>query len=98
MEQIVILCWRTKRDFRNIVSLLDGKTTRSFDARRITVESRRAVEQLLVRRKESFDERVARRASAAAAPLAAWVRANVSYSRVLERITPLEQEQANLRR
>ena len=98
MERIVILCWRTKRDFRNIVSLLDGKTTRSFDARRITVESRRAVEQLLVRRKESFDERVARRASAAAAPLAAWVRANVSYSRVLERITPLEQEQANLRR
>ena len=62
------------------------------------MESRRAVEQLLVRRKESFDERVARRASAAAAPLAAWVRANVSYSRVLERITPLEQEQANLRR
>ena len=98
VERIVILCWRTKRDFRNIVSLLDGKTTRSFDARRITVESRRAVEQLLVRRKESFDERVARRASAAAAPLAAWVRANVSYSRVLERITPLEQEQANLRR
>ncbi len=33
-----------------------------------------------------------------AAPLASWVRANVSYSRVLERITPLEQEQANLRR
>ncbi len=62
------------------------------------MESRRAVEQLLARRKESFDERVARRASAAAAPLAAWVHANVSYSRVLERITPLEQEQANLRR
>lgn len=71
---------------------------RSFDARKISVESRRAVEQLLNRRKESFDDKVARRASAAAAPLAAWVRANVSYSRVLERITPLEQEQANLRR
>jgi dynein heavy chain 2 len=56
------------------------------------------VEQLLVRRKESFDDRVAKRASAAAAPLASWVRANVSYSRVLERITPLEQEQANLRK
>lgn len=71
---------------------------RSFDARKITAESRKAVEQLLNRRKESFDDKVARRASAAAAPLAAWVRANVSYSRVLERITPLEQEQANLRR
>lgn len=52
----------------------------------------------MARRKESFDDKVARRASAAAAPLAAWVHANVSYSRVLERITPLEQEQANLRR
>ncbi|KAI9564905.1 hypothetical protein GHT06_008646 [Daphnia sinensis] len=61
---------------------------RSFDARKISVDSRRAVEQLLNRRKESFDDKVA----------PAWVRANVSYSRVLERITPLEQEQANLRR
>lgn len=38
----------------------------------------------------------AKRASAAAAPLAAWVKANVQYSRVLERIQPLEKEQAGL--
>lgn len=71
---------------------------RSFDARKITAESRRAVEQLLVRRRESFDARVARRASAAAAPLAAWVQTNVAFSRVLERIAPLEQEQARIRK
>uniref|UniRef100_A0A3B3YWL0 Uncharacterized protein n=1 Tax=Poecilia mexicana TaxID=48701 RepID=A0A3B3YWL0_9TELE len=35
----------------------------------------------------------AKRASAAAAPLAAWVKANVQYSFVLERIEPLEREQ-----
>ena len=46
---------------------------RSFDARKIAPESRRAVEQLLVRRQNSFDPTVAKRASAAAAPLAAWV-------------------------
>uniref|UniRef100_A0A8C8DIA2 Dynein cytoplasmic 2 heavy chain 1 n=1 Tax=Oryzias sinensis TaxID=183150 RepID=A0A8C8DIA2_9TELE len=38
----------------------------------------------------------AKRASAAAAPLAAWVKANVQYSFVLERIGPLEKEQAGL--
>uniref|UniRef100_A0A665UBA6 Dynein cytoplasmic 2 heavy chain 1 n=1 Tax=Echeneis naucrates TaxID=173247 RepID=A0A665UBA6_ECHNA len=38
----------------------------------------------------------AKRASAAAAPLAAWVTANVQYSRVLERIEPLEREQGRL--
>ena len=70
---------------------------RSFDARKITPESRRAVEQLMARRRESFEEKVARRASTAAAPLAAWVQANVSYSRVLERITLLEQEQQHLK-
>uniref|UniRef100_A0A8C4HES0 Cytoplasmic dynein 2 heavy chain 1 n=1 Tax=Dicentrarchus labrax TaxID=13489 RepID=A0A8C4HES0_DICLA len=38
----------------------------------------------------------AKRASAAAAPLAAWVKANVQYSHVIERIEPLEREQAGL--
>lgn len=38
----------------------------------------------------------AKRASTAAAPLAAWVKANVQYSHVLERIQPLEAEQAGL--
>lgn len=40
----------------------------------------------------------AKRASAAAAPLAAWVTANVKYSYVLEKIEPLEKEQAGLLR
>jgi len=38
----------------------------------------------------------AKRASAAAAPLASWVNANVQYSYVLERIQPLEKEKAGL--
>uniref|UniRef100_A0A8C5PRQ6 Dynein cytoplasmic 2 heavy chain 1 n=1 Tax=Leptobrachium leishanense TaxID=445787 RepID=A0A8C5PRQ6_9ANUR len=38
----------------------------------------------------------AKRASAAAAPLASWVKANVQYSHVLEKIQPLEKEQAAL--
>ncbi|KAK3929891.1 Cytoplasmic dynein 2 heavy chain 1 [Frankliniella fusca] len=69
---------------------------RSFDAHSISEESRAAVEQLLRDRKESFDPKNAKRASVAAAPLAAWVTANVKYSRVLEKIRPLEQEQTKL--
>nr|XP_023648221.1 cytoplasmic dynein 2 heavy chain 1 isoform X1 [Paramormyrops kingsleyae]XP_023648222.1 cytoplasmic dynein 2 heavy chain 1 isoform X1 [Paramormyrops kingsleyae] len=68
----------------------------TFDARNITHEIRESVEELLHRNKASFDPKNAKRASAAAAPLAAWVKANVQYSRVLERIQPLEKEQAGL--
>uniref|UniRef100_H2M4S9 Cytoplasmic dynein 2 heavy chain 1 n=1 Tax=Oryzias latipes TaxID=8090 RepID=H2M4S9_ORYLA len=68
----------------------------TFDARNITPEIRQSVEELLNRNKASFDPKNAKRASAAAAPLAAWVKANVQYSFVLERIGPLEKEQAGL--
>ncbi|KAK6020319.1 hypothetical protein OSTOST_14030, partial [Ostertagia ostertagi] len=38
----------------------------------------------------------AKRASVAAAPLAAWVTANLQYSEILEKISPLEQEKNQL--
>ncbi|KAG7479775.1 cytoplasmic dynein 2 heavy chain 1 isoform X1 [Solea senegalensis] len=68
----------------------------TFEARNINPEIRQSVEELLNRNKASFDPKNAKRASAAAAPLAAWVTANVQYSHVLERIEPLEREQAGL--
>ncbi|XP_044933442.1 cytoplasmic dynein 2 heavy chain 1 isoform X4 [Mustela putorius furo] len=68
----------------------------TFDARNIPKEIRESVEELLYTNKGSFDSKNAKRASTAAAPLAAWVKANVQYSHVLERIRPLEAEQAGL--
>ncbi|NXC70641.1 DYHC2 protein, partial [Anhinga anhinga] len=68
----------------------------TFDARNIPKEIRESVEELLSRNRTSFDPKNAKRASAAAAPLAAWVNANVQYSHVLERIQPLEKEKAGL--
>uniref|UniRef100_A0A4W5MUV0 Dynein heavy chain coiled coil stalk domain-containing protein n=1 Tax=Hucho hucho TaxID=62062 RepID=A0A4W5MUV0_9TELE len=68
----------------------------TFEARNISHEIRQSVEELLTRNKASFDPKNAKRASAAAAPLAAWLKANVQYSHVLERIQPLEREQAGL--
>lgn len=69
----------------------------NFDARKINPEIRESVQELLQKNKKSFDPAIAKRASAAAAPLAAWVRANIRYSYVLEKIEPLEQEQAVLK-
>jgi len=60
------------------------------------LDNRLAVEALLIRKADSFDPANAKRASTAAAPLAAWVVANVKYSKVLEKIEPLSLEQARL--
>ncbi|ERL83968.1 hypothetical protein D910_08202 [Dendroctonus ponderosae] len=70
---------------------------RSFDASRIQTENRQAVERLMSTKRDSFDQKSAKRASVAAAPLAAWVDANVKYSRVLDKIRPLEREQNKLK-
>ena len=70
----------------------------SFDARRISNHSREQVERLLQQRANSFDPNVAKKASAAAAPLAIWVVANVKFSYVLEKIKPLESEQMKLQK
>uniref|UniRef100_A0A914XX81 Cytoplasmic dynein 2 heavy chain 1 n=1 Tax=Panagrolaimus superbus TaxID=310955 RepID=A0A914XX81_9BILA len=64
----------------------------NFDARRITPEVGKKVSALLKQKSASFDPKNAKRASAAAAPLAAWVQANLQYSSIIEKIAPLENE------
>ncbi|OWF37256.1 Cytoplasmic dynein 2 heavy chain 1 [Mizuhopecten yessoensis] len=68
----------------------------TFDARKINPDIRKSVEELIRKCKDSFEPKSARRASIAAEPLAAWVKANVQFSYVLERIEPLEKEQNEL--
>lgn len=70
----------------------------SFDARKVSPDIRSTVEELLRKKADSFDAQKAKRASAAAAPLAAWVKANVKFSYVLEKIGPLEAEQNKLKK
>ncbi|XP_060838419.1 cytoplasmic dynein 2 heavy chain 1 [Rhopalosiphum padi] len=70
---------------------------RFFDARRISEANRDSVERLLKTKRDSFDSKNAKRASAAAAPLASWVVANVEYSHILHKIKPLETEHASLK-
>ena len=54
------------------------------------------MERLLERRGASFEQAAARRASAACAPLAAWVRANLAHARALARVRPLQLQQRQL--
>lgn len=69
---------------------------RNWDARRSTSQSLEAVEKLIMERAQSFEEKTAKRASVAAAPLAAWVLANLQYGKILQQVAPLEREQRNL--
>uniref|UniRef100_A0A8L8Q3M1 MT domain-containing protein n=1 Tax=Heligmosomoides polygyrus TaxID=6339 RepID=A0A8L8Q3M1_HELPZ len=68
----------------------------NFDAHRITREVHKKVSALVKSKEASFDPKNAKRASLAAAPLAAWVTANLQYSEILEKISPLEQEKNQL--
>eukprot|EP01035_Chromulina_nebulosa_P017589 gene17589-23159_t len=64
----------------------------NFDAKRMSNDLRKSVAKLIKKKSNSFDDDVILRVSAAAAPMAAWVKANISYSIVIEKIEPLQQE------
>jgi dynein heavy chain 2, cytosolic len=64
----------------------------NFDVKRISQSLRDKVAKLIKKKPTSFDAAAIQRVSVAAAPLAAWVKANIRYSIVLEKIEPLEQE------
>ena len=63
-----------------------------FDAQSITSDIREGVKNLLRNKKSSFEEATISRVSLAAAPMAAWVKAQIQYSLVLETIKPLTDE------
>ena len=66
----------------------------NFDVKRISTELRDKVGKQVKKKSQSFDAANIQRVSVAAAPLAAWVKANIRYSIVLEKILPLENELA----
>ena len=58
----------------------------------MTPETRKQVSKILRSKASSFDDANIYRVSVAAAPMAAWVKANVRFSLVLEKIKPLERD------
>lgn len=60
-----------------------------FDAKQLTNDIIKNVQRHLAAYKESFEDSVIRSASQAVAPLAQWVKANIAFFSVLERVEPL---------
>ena len=72
----------------------DGFTKRiiTFDANKMKRETIAKVNKLLVQKANSFDNDTIKKASQAVAPLAQWVKANIRYFAVLEKVDPLKRQ------
>ena len=66
----------------------------NFDAANITKQIRSSVQELINQKPDSFKEANVKRSFVAAAPLAVWVKANIEYSIVIEKIGPLRNSLA----
>ena len=63
-----------------------------FDVNSISNSVIRTVENLLKTHPKSFENEVISRVSSAAAPLAAWVKANLRFAVVMKQVSPLKKE------
>ncbi len=64
----------------------------NFDPSNVTEKNFKSVNTLVRSKHKSFDIKSISRVSAAAAPLAAWVTANIEYISVLHKVTPLKND------
>ena len=64
----------------------------NFNAKTISNDLRKNVSKMIKKKADSFEAANITRVSVAAAPMAAWVKANIRYSLVIEKIEPLEAE------
>lgn len=64
------MTWNTMKSFLGKRSIKDDII--NFDARKMTKESRIAVEDMMALKSDSFEDHIIKRVSTAAAPLAIW--------------------------
>jgi dynein heavy chain 2 len=67
-----------------------------FDVRTITTDTFRKVVQLLEKNSASFSDERAEHASAAALPMCKWVKANLRYYEVADKVAPLAEQVTRL--
>ena len=82
--------WNSMKDFLKGRSVIPSLM--NFDPRLIKPEVRDDVNNLVRKKKNSFEPSIIERASLAAAPMAKWVKALLQYSVILEKIKPLEDD------
>jgi len=68
----------------------------NFDASKLTPSMRSDIQREIAKKSQSFENAVIKRASLAAAPISDWVKATLKYSEILEKISPLVNEQTKL--
>lgn len=82
------LTWMSMKKFLGQRGVKDNIL--NFDAKNMNPEVVVKVEAIVKKKSQSFDAAAIKKVSAAASPLAAWVRANLEYARVLKKVKPLE--------
>ncbi|KAH9247140.1 hypothetical protein BASA81_015283 [Batrachochytrium salamandrivorans] len=87
---VLDMSWNSMKGFLGQRSIKDE--IMNFDAHNISKQTRHAVNELIQQKPSSFEEATIKRVSVAAAPLAIWVKANLQYSTVIEKVAPLEQD------
>ena len=96
LEAVLILLGKTDTSWGVIKKYLASENIKAqivnFDTSTITKGTRYTVNKHLKAKGDSFKPEVISRSSLAAAPMAAWVIANIKYSEVLESIAPLTDE------
>lgn len=63
-----------------------------FDPKSITPDIKKDIESIINQHSNSFDKNVIYKASAAAGPMADWLKAILQYSKVLQKVEPLMKE------
>ncbi|KAG2426397.1 hypothetical protein HYH02_014824 [Chlamydomonas schloesseri] len=96
LEGVLMVLGQQDTSWNNMKTFLGKGSVKediiNYDAHKITPEIRARCAKLLAAKGNSFEDAVIRRVSVAAAPMAQWFKANLEFSKVLERVSPLETE------
>ncbi|RKP18729.1 hypothetical protein ROZALSC1DRAFT_29608, partial [Rozella allomycis CSF55] len=94
LEGVLMLMGIYDTSWTSMKSFLGKKTVKdeiiNFDARNINKETRKSIEKLIQEKSEAFDPINIKRSFVAAEPLVLWLKAQLQYSIVIEKIKPLE--------
>lgn len=96
MQGVLLMLGEDDSTWAGIKKILaqDGFTKRviTFDVNKMSKETISKVNKLLVQKAQSFEYETIAKASKAVAPLSQWVKANIRYFSVLEKVDPLKQQ------